>query len=149
MTHTTRYIADDKGYRVIGRSSSFTGSASGSGALSTSAQASAAARATAAAKAKAAAQAQVAVQAKAPVAPQTKSQSFVQVAGFAKSGSSAKVSSSAGANYNGDIINLETIDQSHKQVGEAGNAVEGSYSYVFSIQSVKTFTEKYDIYQIP
>ncbi len=132
VTHTTRYIADDKGYRVIGRSSAFTGNAPGSSGSSAGAKVSSTSS-SASAFAKSSSTAQV----KAQAAAQAKAAADAQAAAIA----AAKAKASAGASvvlsapvvsYNGDIINVEQDTQSHQQVGDAGNAVQGSYRYFHS-----------------
>ena len=123
VTHTIRYIADDKGYRVIGRSSTLTGTIVSSATVKASASAKAAADAKAAAAAKAAAEAAAAARASAQAQSQKTVQTKTQVS------SSVAVSNPCSRTVaNGGIIDLELNDQSHHQGGDAGNAVQGSYA---------------------
>ena len=120
VTHTTRYIADDKGYRVIGRSSAFTGNAAVSSGSSSSAKFSSSFSSSASSKASAsaAARAQAAARASAQVKASTSAAAAISVPAIS---------------YSGEIINFEQETQRHQQVGDAGNAVEGSYRYLLSL----------------
>merc|ERR1711946_112804 len=101
VTHTICYVADDKGYRVVGRSSTYTGTAVTSTAVSASAQASASAKAAAdaeaAAKAQAAARAQAAAKAKAAAEAEAAAKARAEAEAAARAQAAAKAKAEAEA----------------------------------------------------